>query len=159
MFFIATYKLLSKNLDFTPQQIYLVNRNWILNVNTFTIHLNSESQREREITWYNKCWETVSYCNHGHWKIRSRMWASANSPWDLGQIGIKLEAKHVIYQKLAHFYVEKGYLCQQAWKCRLWHVTVYVTHQKLIQRGTQWNWIWKVLKCKNKMYQWIELKE
>ena len=48
MFFIATYKLLSKNLDFTPQQIYIVNRNWILNVNTFTIHLNSELQRERE---------------------------------------------------------------------------------------------------------------
>ena len=29
--------------------------------------------------------------------------ANNNSPWDRGQIGIKLEIKHVIYQILANF--------------------------------------------------------
>ena len=37
-------------------------------------------------------------------------WDHIGSPWNWDHIGIKLEIKHVIYQKLVRFYVEKEYL-------------------------------------------------
>ena len=32
------------------------------------------------------------------------------------------------------FYVEKGYICQQAWKCHLWYVNVCFRYQNIIQK-------------------------
>ena len=99
MFFIATYKLLSKNLDFTPQQIYIVNRNWILNVNTFTIHLNSELQRERErshdITNAEKRWaivimDTEKYIAECERQLIAHgIWAKLVSNWKQSMLYIK----------------------------------------------------------------------
>ena len=37
--------------------------------------------------------------------------------------------------KINKFYTEKGYPCQQAYKCHLWHVKVYSTDQNVMQRG------------------------
>ena len=37
--------------------------------------------------------------------------------------------------KVSKFSVERGYLCQQAWKCHLQDVNVYFTHQSIMQRG------------------------
>ena len=42
-------------------------------------------------------------------------------------------------------------------KCHLLNVNVYCTDQIIMQKGTLWNWILKVLKYKNEIYQRIEL--
>ena len=36
---------------------------------------------------------------------------------------------------------------------------MYFTDQDIVQRGDSWNWILKVLRCKNEICQWLELKE
>ena len=37
--------------------------------------------------------------------------------------------------KVSKFYVEKGYPCEQAWKCHLWHVNVYFIDKNIMQKG------------------------
>ena len=37
--------------------------------------------------------------------------------------------------KLCKFYVAKRYLCQQAWKSNLWHVSVHFTDRNTMQIG------------------------
>ena len=36
--------------------------------------------------------------------------------------------------KVCKFYIEKGYLCWQAWKWLLWHVHMHFTDKNLIQK-------------------------
>ena len=36
--------------------------------------------------------------------------------------------------RVSKCYIENGYLCYQAWKCHLWHVSVYLTDQTIMQR-------------------------
>ena len=46
------------------------------------------------------------------------------------QTGIKTS----FIPKVSKFYVEIGYLCQQAWKCHLWNVSMHFTGQNIVQR-------------------------
>ena len=39
------------------------------------------------------------------------------------------------------------------------YVNVYYTDPNIMQKETPWNWILKVLKCENEIYQRIERKE
>ena len=59
-------------------------------------------------------------------------------------------------QKVSKFYAEKGYLCQQAWKCHLLHVNMYFTDQNIMQEGASTKLNFEMQKWNN---QRIELEE
>ena len=75
----------------------------------------------------------------------------------LGSICYHTENKTCYIPEVCKLSAEKN-ICQQASKCHLWHVNVYFVDQKIMQRGTSWNQIFKVLKCKNEMYKRIDEK-
>ena len=57
--------------------------------------------------------------------------------------------------KVSNFSVGKGHLWEPALKFHLWYVNVYFTDNNIMQRSR----ILKVLKCKNKIYERIGLKD
>ena len=66
----------------------------------------------------------------------------------LGPSWYQIWNKTCYVPKVRNSYAEKGYLYQQAWKYHLWHVNVKIP----------WNWILKVFKSRNKIYQQMKLK-
>ena len=54
----------------------------------------------------------------------------------LGPNWYQVDSKTCYIPEVSIFYVEKWYLCQQAWKfyCHLWHVNLYFTEQNKVQR-------------------------
>ena len=61
------------------------------------------------------------------------------------QIGNKTPYK----SKTSTCYIEKGYICQQAWKCHLWHVNMCYRPQYNVKGQPPRNWILEVLKLPN----------
>ena len=72
-----------------------------------------------------------------------------------GQNWYQIRNKICYKAKVNKLSVGKGHLCEQASKFHLSYVNVYFTDQNIMQR----NRILKVLKCKNKIYEQIELKD
>ena len=62
-------------------------------------------------------------------------------------------------QKVSKFYAEKGYLCQQAWKCHLLHVNMYFTDQNIMQEGDSTKLNFEGLEMQKWNNQRIELEE
>ena len=53
----------------------------------------------------------------------------------LGRNWYTIWTKTCYIPKVRKYYVEKGYLYQQAWKCHIWHVNVYFTNHNVMQKG------------------------
>ena len=76
---------------------------------------------------------------------------SALTSMEFGSNWYQIRNKTCYIPKVRKCYVKKGYLCEPAWECHLWHVNVYIKEQSLMQRGhpmelyfeglEMWKWI------------------
>ena len=84
-----------------------------------------------------------------------------HKPWNQGQTVIKLRTKHVIYQKLANLCRKKmSMLTDLKVSSLACECAFYRPEQNILQtEDPNMNWILKILKCKNEIYQWIGLKK
>ena len=78
-----------------------------------------------------------------------------SSPWDQDQIGIKSETQHIIYQNLANFLSKKDIYVNRLEKTSLACKCVFYR----TKQNAKGDWIFKVLKGKNKIYQLLEPEE
>ena len=53
----------------------------------------------------------------------------------LGRNWYTIWTKTCYIPKVRKYYVKKGYLYQQAWKCHIWHVNVYFRNHNVMQKG------------------------
>ena len=59
---------------------------------------------------------------------------SALTSMEFGSNWYQIRNKTCYIPKVSKCYVKKGYLCEPAWECHLWHVNVYIKEQSLMQR-------------------------
>ena len=80
------------------------------------------------------------------------------SPWDLGQVDIKLGTKPVIYQKLANF-MYKTNIRVNRFESIIFGMQICILQTRIkCKKGTSQNWTLKACKYRKEIYQRIEFK-
>ena len=98
----------------------------------------------------------IIYDSAGMERTKQLQFSTIYNPWHRGQIGTKLRTKLVIHQKLANFIYKKDLYVNRCERVTfsMWMCILETKAEHNAKGG-----ILKVLKCKNEIYQKIELKE